>query len=439
MSKILKAFITRDDFVTPSNVEVAPIYELSDDSFTYAKRKETVYPTSFPNYAIHSFGYLPVNKLSENEANVITRAIIEFVSHVTGDPYSSKSKIITNFLVRHNSLFPTTPISSIDYNTVISYRGVRAPDYIIFTIEEVECSIWLADNTFNKLYPSYDISIVTPFDNFASTLNNTQETLNAILAFNLIEFNDRIEVNKDGYPPTLTRVMNIPFRIPNTELERDCYFAFNIYGINGNHEHILRLELYRYLTEVLGIPPAKVESSFPTILNINEFFIIPRWNRSAIPAQVGQISIASQISKTYHETIDLHKFVKIYDNEAFTRTNTYSVPSTYNNLLLHVLNGYRSNPSLKDFFAYYGDIITVSSMHPDFNRMKSRTQRFMILLENMLSIADSNSRVDLFTKLNQNRDYSFNITERAGVTYLTIQFLEHQYYVIPRYEYLANL
>lgn len=439
MSKILKAFITRDDFVTPSNVEVAPIYELSDDSFTYAKRKETVYPSSFPNYAIHSFGYLVENKLSENEANIITRAVVEFVSHITSDPFSSKSKIISGFLTRHNSLFPLSPISDVDYNAVISYKGTRAPDYFIFKIEDVECSIWLANNTFSKLYPSYDIDIITPFDNFATVLNNTQETLNAILEFSLIEFNDRIEVKKDGYPPTLTRVMNIPFRIPNTELDRDCYFAFNIYGINGNHEHILRLELYKYLTEVLGIPPAKVESLFPTILNINEFFIIPRWDRFSIPAQVGQVSIGSQISKTYHETVDLGKFVKVYDNEAFVRTNTYSVPSTYNNLLLHVLNGYRSNPAVKDFLMYYNDIITVNSMHPDFNRMRTRTQRFMTLLENMLSIADSNSRVELFSKLSQNRDYNFNITERVGVTYLTVQFLEHQYYVIPLYEYLTKL
>lgn len=439
MAKKIKAFITRDDFITPGNWENSPIYELSDDSLTYSKRKEIIYPSEHPKYAVHSFGYQEVNKLTNIEANAIVRCVLEFVEHLTADAFSTKQKILSTFITRHNSLFPETPASNIDYNAVVNHLGLRAPDYITFTILDVDCSIWLSENTFNKLYPSYDINIVTPFDNFSNNINNTQETLRLLEEFSIITFNERIEINKDGYPPTVTRIMKIPYRVPNTELERDCYFCFNIYGLQGNHEHILRLELYRFLTEDVGLTPEFVESVFPSVLNINEFFLVPRWDRYAIPSQVGQGSINSQLTRTYTEEFDIEKFVKVYNNPTFSKNNTYSFPCNFNNLLINVLNGFHTSPLVKDFMTYYKDIIAVSSNHPDFNRMSNRTQLFLTILEHFLEIADANSETELFNKIIQNTNHNFNLTERGGITYVTIQFQDHQYYVIPRYEYLLNL
>ena len=444
MSTQIKGFITRDDFVTPRNQEVSPLYELSELSYTYSYRKQVIYPSDQPTYALHVFhaettGNTVVPQITQLQSQAIVRVVSEFSNYLTGNPIATKQQAIVNFTNQHNALFPDRPITNLTYNTVKIHNNIRVPDYLTFTILGVDCSIWTNDQMFQTFYPKYDIRTVFPFDNFANIVQNTSQMLDALGQFDPVIFNERIEQDKVGYPPTVTRIMNIPYRVPNTTVERNCYFAFNIYGRHGNYDYILKLELYRVLTEELGLSGSFVEEVFPTILRINEFFLVPRWERLAIPSRVGQIGINSQISKTYSEVYDTRKFIKIYDQDVYIKNNTYDVPATYNNLLVQVTNGYYSEERIRAFTGYYPDIISVSSLSQDFGRMSSRTQRFIILLENLLDIADSNNQTELFNKVVQNDSYLFTIIDRGGVTYVSVFFEEHQYYVIPKFEFLRLL
>ena len=441
MSTQLKGFITRDDFVTPRNQEVSPLYELSELSYTYSRRKQVIYPTDQTTYALHVFhaettGSGVVPEITQTQTQAIVRVVSEFSNYLTGNPVVTKQQAIVNFTTQHNALFPDWSLTNLTYNTVKVHNNTRVPDYLTFTILGIDCSIWTNDQMFQAFYPKYDIRVVFPFNNFANIVQNTSEMIDALGQFDPVVFNDRIEQDKVGYPPTITRILNIPYRVPNTTVERNCYFAFNIYGRHGNYDYILKLELYRILTEELGLSGSSVEEAFPTILRINEFFLVPRWERLAIPSQVGQIGINSQISKTYSEDYDTRKFIKIYDQDVYIKNNTYDVPVTFNNLLLQITNGYYSEERIRTFTGYYPDIIATSSLGQDFGRMSARTQRFIILLEHILDIADSSSQTELFNKVVQNDDYLFTIIDRGGVTYISVFFEEHQYYVIPRFEFL---
>lgn len=441
MSTQIKGFITRDDFVTPRNQEVSPLYELSELSYTYSKDKQVVYPTDQPTYALHVFSAINSSTGSEVQVNqlqgqAIVRVISEFSNYLTGNLVVTKQQAIVNFTNQHNSLFPDRPLTNLTYNTIKTHNNIRVPDYLTFTILDTECSIWTHDEMFQTFYPMYDIQTVFPFDNFENLIQNTSSVLDLLSQFDPVLFNDRISKDKAGYSPTITRIVNIPYRVPNTTVERNCYFAFNVYGRHGNYDYILKLELYRILTEEMGLAGSFVEDIFPTILRINEFFIVPRWDRLAIPSQVGQIGINSQVSLTYNEPYDTRKFIKIYDQDTYIKNNTYDVPFTYNNILLQVTNGYYSEESIRVFTNYYSDIIAISSLNQDFGRMSSRTQRFMIMLENLLDIADSNSQTELFNKVVQNDSYLFTIIDRGGVTYISVFFEEHQYYIVPKFEFL---
>lgn len=436
MSKVLKAFIIRDDFVTPKNHEVSPIYELSEISETFSRVKEIVYPDQFPTYTIWSFGYKDENALTQVEANTIVKVVKEFVSALTLDPTALPVSIIPNFISNFNLLNPDTPVLDLDYNRVVGHGGISVPDYISFKVLDVDCSIWLAEETFNMFYPDYDIEVILPFENFTTIIHSLQQTLNELDGFDPVKLNDRIELNKGGYPPTYTRILNIPFQIPNSRSTRPCYFGFNIHGRHGNYDHVLKQYLYDYLVNDLGLGSTFVEDRFPSILEVNEFFIVPRWDRTAISANLGQIAIGSHISKAHNVTPDMDKYVRVIDDEVFVRDNTYNVPSTYNNILLSTLNGLHTEPELQNFPDYYHDLLTVNSLHPDYSRMRGRTQRFITLMENMLKTSDVTSQSELFSKVMANQDYSFNIITRKGVLYLSTYFEDHQYYVIPKYEYL---
>lgn len=435
MSKVLKAFVSRDDFTSPETEVVSPIYELSEISRTYSKFKEVVYPTDYPKYIIHSFGYKVENKLTNEEANLVTKVIVEFVSFRTEFFSFSKGKVINDFYTTFNSMYPTTPVTELNYNDAITYKGTLAPDFMAFKVQDIECNIYLSNSYFERLYTGYNINIVLPFTNFSTTLRDPGLVVNLLDNFNYTEFNDRVELDKANRPVTVTRIINIPYAIPNTTFTRNCYFAFNIYGIAGDLEYILRFELYDYLQEVIGLTVPEIEALFPTILDINEFFLVPRWKSIAIPSQVGLGNINSQISSTYNSAFDITKFVNIYDEPEFNEVNTYNLPIIYNNLLLTILNGRRSSPEDRDFRNVYGDVITVNSSHPDFSRMSTKTQQLMVVLERMISIADSSNMIQLFNKMLNTTDYAFRVTERNGVSYLSIFHNEYMIYMVPKYMY----
>jgi len=439
MSREVKGFIVRDDFISSSNTVVSPVYELSDIGLTYAKNKLQYYSSLDQLYSMYVFKLNGLTGLNQTEVNDIINVVKKFSEFLTSNFVVNKQQSIILFVNMYNSQNPTKTITDFNYNTIISHNNIKTTDYITFNIYGIVCNFWLSDLAFRTFYPEYDISIVLPFNNFASIVSTTNEFVTAIDNFNLIEFNRRIEENKSNIPPTYTRIINIPYRVPNTSIMKNVYFAFNIYGSQGNYDHILKLKLYDMFINTLNLNSAFIENVFPTILNINEFFIIPRWDKVAIPSQVGQVGINSQISLSYNEPFNINKFIKVYNNTDFLRRNTYNVPFDYNNILLQITNGYYTEPSIRDFANYYSDFITVTSTHPDFSRMRQRTQRFITLLENMLSVADSGSSAELFNKISGNSNYRFTIISRSNISYLSFFFEEHYYYVIPRYEYFNNL
>lgn len=435
----IKGFITRDDFTLPNSEDVATLFELSDIARTYSKYKQEYNTNADRLYTLHVFEIEGSTLLTEAQVDSIISVIKALVNYLTTNISVNKAQEIVVFSSNYNSLNPNDPILGLNYNSIITYNNIKATDYVTFTVNDVTCSLWLNDFAFRTFYPSYDIKITLPFDNFSVVMSNVSNTIAALDAFDHIEFIKRIDIDKENQPPTFTVVINIPYQIPNTSVTRPCYFGFNIYGIQGNFPHILKLELYEYLVNVLGMDSATVSSLLPSILNINEFFLIPRWDRLAIDNQVGQSGINTQISSTYEEVFDTNKFIKIYDNVSFMRNNTYNFPVDFNNMLIHVTNGLHSEEPVRDFKEYYRDILAVTSIDPDFARMSTRTQNFLTLLSNMLDVADSKDGSEFFNNLQSNQSYVFSIITREGISYLSYRFEDHQYYVIPKHEYMAAL
>ncbi len=428
--------MTRDDFIIAANNQVAPVFELSNIAYTYSLERKQYYSATNSLYSLHAFHLTGAEELLQSEVELITDVVVKFTTFLSTNQISNRLQTLILFTNNFNAQSPNAPISDLTYNDTVNYNTIKAPDYLSFKIQDINCTIWLSDSVFRTFYPHYDIRIVLPMENFASIVSNTSEFIAALESMNLMEFNKRIEENKNNAPTTYTKIINIPYRVPNTTVTKNCYFAFNIYGLQGNYDYILKLELYNYLVNTLGLNGEFIESIFPSILNINEFFIVPRWDKVAISAQVGEIGINSQISRTYNETFDQNKFIKIYSNDTYLANNTYNVPFDYNNVLLQITNGYYTDSGVKDFRSYYSDFITVTSTHPDFARMKTRTQRFVSLLENMLDVCNTNNATELFNKVVQNKDYRFTIITRAGVSYLSVFYEDHQYYVVPKYQFM---
>lgn len=434
MPRQIRGFVTCDSFIDNNNGVIAPIYELSDMGMTYSRQKQQYVSTIDSTFSLFVFKEIENDGLTQSEINNIINIVKEFALYCTTVQLTEAQDRIITFTANYNAANSSQPVSDLKYTTLIQTENLTAPGYISFTVSGINCSIWLNDAAFRGYYPDYEIQIVYPFSNFNAIVANVSAMVEAITNFSLVQFNTRIEQAKGTYPTTYVKMLNIPYRIPGTQIQKDCYFAFNQYGAQGNYDYVLKLKLYEALL-ALGLTSEYVENIFPSILKINEFFITPRWDRFAIPTQIGQNGILTQITKAYGDTFDLTTYVKVYPDVDYLRNNSYNVPYDYNNIMLTVSNGYYTEEADKDFKTYYGDIITVTSTHPDFGRMSTKSQQFMTLLENMLEIADSETSVKMFNKMLANNDYVFNMITRQGVWYLSIFFDKHQIYVIPKFEY----
>lgn len=434
MSRQIKGFVTCDSFIDNQTNVVSPLYELSDIALTYARHKQQYYSTQDPLYSLYVFNNTEAGDLSNQESDNIIRIVKEFVIYCSASQHIPQSQMLITFMANYNLSYPNAQVVDLAMGGIVETLDTVGTDYLHFTVNSIECNIWLNDLAFRGFYPDYEVDIINPFTTFEQVVNKPSEMISALTDFSLVEFNTRIEKAKGMFPTTHSRIINIPYHIPNSTVKRDCFFAFNQYGGQSNYDYVLKLKLYEYLLS-LGLSSSYIETIFPSILQINEFFIVPRWDKYAIPSHVGQSGIRSQVTKAYSEVFDLSDYVKVYTDLNYLKNNTYNVPYDYNNIILRVSNGYYTEPEVKDFMEVYGDIISVTSTHPEFSRMRQKTQRFLTLLESMLDIADAPTPSKMLTKMVENKNYVFSLVSRHNVRYLTYYFEGHQYYILPKYQY----
>lgn len=438
--KEFRCFIENATLASPDTHHTPVIYEISEEGKTYAKRRERKSIKGDDKNLIQSFHTTEENRLTEEYAVMMVKVVEAFNGYVETMIIENKPAIMAGFVKFFNHS-NKEHLSDFSYNIIIKVGDKKYPDYLSFKIEDIKCSVWLSDRTFKLFYPLYDIDVVTPFEEFDTIVKKPSEMLAALGKFDLNKFARRQDEVKDGYPSTFSRVLNIPYR-PRKDLKTvDCWFGFNIYGAAGDYEHLMREKLYDYLKD-LGLSDEWIEDHFPSIFEVNEFFIVPEWTDYALPNRNNQGSINSQVNKAYSAPFNMPKYVKAYDGkDNFMRANTYNVPIAYNNLMCRVLNGVYTQEEVQDFKKYYGDLITVSSTSPDFARMSTKTQRFLIVLNHMINVSDAIDQTELFNKLMSdsylldNKLIKFAIAVRRGVTYISTYYDQHRYFMVPRYEF----
>lgn len=439
MPRQIKGFITCDAFIDNAVNTISSLYELSDIGLTYSTNKQQYYSSEDTSYSLYVFSQKELTGLSQPQVNTVVNVVKEFVRFANSNhTLVSKYQLIINYTNLFNSLYAGVNLADLTFGSYIEHMDTVGVDYLTFTVMGIECVVWINDPSFRAFYPEYELSIVTPFNGFEANVRSPSEMVTSLAAFDLVQFNTRIEAGKNNKPTTHVRVLNIPYKIPNSTILRNCHFGFIQYGSQGNFDFVLRLKLYDYLLS-LGLTGTEVEALFPSILEINEFFITPRWDKVALPSRVGAYGIHSQITKAFSEVFDLEKYIKVYPNVQYLKDNSYNFPYDYNNILLTVSNGYYSEQTVKDFTVVYPDLIASTSSEIDYARMSTKSQRFATLLENMLYITDVESSNQMFTRMLSNTNFVFSIINRGNVWYLACFFDNHQYYVIPKYEYMLKL
>lgn len=434
MKKQVRCFIIDTQHVTPDTNTVSELFELSEFSRTFAKRKEERKLKDDARNIIVSFHHNDDNHLTDDEVQLIISVTNRFATHATNTPTDRKSEIINNFINDHN-LSASAPMLSFNYNELVELDNARYPDFFTFETDELAASVWLSDATFKLTYPLYDIVTILPFENFQNIVRDNRQMVDALGKVTMSDLIERINLATNGYPPSYNKATNIPYYEVKGAEPIDCYFGTNIWGEHGNYDYIIKEDILGKLKD-LGLEDEFIEEHFPDIYKVNEFFFIPQWERYAIPYKTGQGSINSQITSTYNEPFTIGRFVPVYaDDTNYLRDNTLTVPYPYNNINLLVVNGKYTREEIRKFDGLFGDLIAVPTGHPDFARMSGPTQRFMINMTYLMHVADSADQTEVFNKIMATSELRITFSNRNDIEYLSASVDEHRYYILPRYIY----
>jgi hypothetical protein len=165
-------------------------------------------------------------------------------------------------------------------------------------------------------------------------------------------------------------------------------WALLIYGSAGSDSDKVKAAIVTYILANSTHTELQWRVVFPDLFLRTEFVIFPRWLNTAIPSQSLVSGIYSSLVDTNKELTYVKAVMSAVD-PAFVNTNMQCLASQYKSLMLDVLGSTENRNGIFKLTSVFPDMINVPTTSLDFNRMSLMTRGFMILLGNMLPVAET--------------------------------------------------
>lgn len=434
MQQDIIGFLTRDDFVNNNQNAVSDVLEISSIGLSYARDKKTWAKVGEYKTEFILFREKTANYVTNARADAILEIGKGFVDFMSAQRNLSTPEIVANYVSAFNlsHTYKITNLHLLTFKERPIINDIKALEFR--TDNGLDVYLFLADKFFTTLYPYYEVITTYPVENFYSIVTNEQQFINAMAEFSIEEFNKRMDDSKGKYPVTSYRVINIPYRKSDGSF-MPCYFGFVVYGNVGEFEDVLLLHLYDEMIRN-GLSDSFIRQRFPGIFEINEYFVIPWYDKIAMEANDFQTRIYSQVTKTYGENITIAKYLPTYNTIEHIKNRTYNVPTEYNNLLLRIVDGFYSKRDQRYFPTVYPDLVTISTTDMDFYRMSLKTRTMAETLLKALYIADSADDNELILKLTSSiYTQGYRYRKRDDYYYIAFRYNNALFHVLPRHQY----
>lgn len=288
--------------------------------------------------------------------------------------------------------------------------------------------VWLAGDLFLSQYDEFEIFVIPPITTLDNFFNDYRvvKTYEANLDFTELLERARLEAN--NYPYTAIRADKFDWVDRN---DRSLMLSFPwttiVYGIAGDNVDNIKAAIVNYVLSHSGHGRDDWALIFPDIFTATEFIIVPMWNTYAVPNKVLNTGIYSPVTDIGDALAAAKATCKGTGyTEAHIEAVAAIVANTYKQINLVVVGGPENRGGINHFKDQFPDYTALSSTHVDFGRMDPVTREFILLLSDMLKIAEEltpTSTVPLrFTRM-----------ARDGVYYLVRSYEKVQYLVVSKY------
>ena len=390
----LKGFAGIETLISNVPGVVSQIGELSPYSLTYSK--DVGIYVSDVNRIITLYSFY--SNLSTAGAVTVPADIVNAVFEITNWIYQQRS-ITTVPITKSAFLTALTTQFQANYSNinigeiVATAAGYLFPESVTFKRNDYavdnEITIWLSDAAFRLEYDIYEIVVIPPLDTVDAFFGNYADTAAALAQQTLSSQLSKIQAARGHTTETVVMANQYSYVNPLDSTQSvSVPWALLIYGSAGSDSDKVKAAIVTYILANSAHTELQWRVVFPDLFLRTEFVIFPRWFNTAIPSQ-------SLVSGIYSSLVDINreltyvKTVMSAVDPAFVNTNMQCLASQYKSLMLDVLGSTENRNGIFKLTTVFPDIINVPTTSLDFNRMSLITRGLMILLGNMLPVAET--------------------------------------------------
>lgn len=429
---VLKGFVVMSSMADNAVGEVSVLGELSSRAYSYAREKghykvedySAVELVSFKSHSVEE-GMVPVPFDVADNTLELTQWIYD--QSIAGTIPQVEDELIQNLY----SQFADSGLSNIRIGEFVSEGQYVMPSWVAWKINRndnmgtASVKVWLADDAFRRQYDEYEIIVVpatTPIDNFFADYN----TVNGLVSdFNMPALTLAVEAAAGIYPYTLLRTILFDWITPNNEsLTIPTPWSVIIYGIAGNNIDVIKTKLREWILANSTRTREDWIAIFPDIFRSTEFIITPLWSQYSIPNKTLQSGLYSPVIQPA-VALELAEVTAHGYPPAHVAAVLSASVFMYKSLGFLSVGGPENRDEIYTFYEKFVDYIAVPTDSADFNRMDPITQGWIMMITEMLLIAE---------EMTEFSDIPVGMTrmKRGNVLYVVSSYQDVQYLVVAK-------
>jgi hypothetical protein len=431
MAYVLKGFVSIKHLINNNKESVARIGEISTEGLTYSRDRTEYEHSTSPGYRLVGMqtkdttaGQLPVPESIVQEVLAISKWSLEFLKFktmpVSKTTYSDA--LVVEFYQK---------IANLNFGKIVDMGDDRMPEWISYnSVDNTNASItvWFCDDAFKLQYPEYSITVVPPIDNLDDFFLSPNAVKTRLEARKPTDVTNLVQIKKEGDPESFIRTETFDYVSPaDANYKLPTNWTVLIYGYAGDNLDAIKAAIIEYIMANTTHTTAQWTAILPDLFKRTEFTLFPRWDKIAIPDLSVERGMYSPILN-HKETIS---FLKIKQQEVpatYIDDHAESFEHRYRSVTIACVGNPENRLGSVNLRDVFRDYINVGTSTIDFNRMSLKTQKFSLLLERMLIVAESMEEYS-------NIPLDMRKVKRGNILYVSARYENVQYLVAAKINY----
>lgn len=444
-------FLARSALANNNPRVVAPLGELSAYAMTFARDRRIYSTPDYPSVVLFAFSSFQEISATERQ-NADVPSLVQTLAREIGQrlyaladagDLSTDEEATTAILLNEFG----DRIKSVVCGTMVNDGNRWMPSYIIYegtsTTAPYTARFWFSDASFRQDFDEYEINVVPILDNIDDLLFSNLDEVTVIAAEQMSQviMADKARLLQDGDPYTDLVATEYEWRQQGRPDQRLLLtISIIVYGEAGLNPDRRRKAIADWILEHSEYNEDAWREVLPDVFSPTEFIFIPSWNRYSLPSGTiqdwsngGEWPVGVLSAGTYQSggnvknqidfAVDFAKGTGYTPEHIAAKLNM--VVFVYKAIMVNIIGGYRNRDGVDEFLNRWKDYMAVGTGSPDFARMSEGTQEMIVLLVDMLRIAETMTITSTIPR-------NFMRLVRDGVLYLAADYERTQILVATR-------